>query len=223
MTNSLNSIEIINVTKSYYFEKPRTLKKWVSSMLKPYGKFTVINNFSLKVGKGEFVVITGLNGCGKTTLLKLMAGITVPDKGKIITSGKIVPLIELGAGFNYELTGRENIAINATILGIDKKTIETIINSIITYSGLRRFIDIPIKRYSSGMISRLAFSIAAFAKPDILLLDEIFAACDMNFKLKSKKKLESFRRKKITIVLTAHSVETLKIKPDRIVMLEKLK
>ena len=159
-----------DVTKKYYLEKPRTLKKWFQSILTPYERLIIIKHLSMTVYKGEFILIQGLNGCGKTTLLKLIAGITAPDKGVIKTVGRIVPLIELGAGFNYDLTGRENIVINSSILGIQKSEIKNIIPKIIEFSGISEFIDFPIKRYSTGMVSRLAFSIAVFSRPDILLL-----------------------------------------------------
>lgn len=198
------AIILQNITKQYYLEKPRTLKKWFSHIFSPFEKFTVINNFSLKVNKGDFILISGSNGSGKTTLLKLMAGITDPDKGKITTYGKIVPLIELSAGFNHELTGRENIMINATILGIEKKRIKQIIPKIIKFSGLDNFIDVPLKRYSSGMVSRLAFSIAIFSQPDILLLDEIFAVGDEKFRKKSTEQLKNFKKEGRTVILTTH-------------------
>lgn len=193
-----------NITKQYYLEKPRTLKKWFHHFYSPFKKFVVFRNFSLKVNKGELVLITGPNGSGKTTLLKLIAGIIEPDKGKIITQGKIVPLIELSAGFNPELTGRENIMIYATILGIEREKIKQIIPKIIKFSQLRNFIDVPIKRYSTGMVSRLAFSIAAYSDPDILLIDEIFAVGDKEFRKKSIKKILEFKQKNVTIVLSTH-------------------
>lgn len=198
------ALRLNNISKRYYLEKPRTLKRWFKTIFSPFDTFTVIKNFSLSVKKGEFVLITGPNGCGKTTLLKLIAGITAPDRGVIKTYGKVVPLIELGAGFNYELTGRENIITNATILGIEKKTITRIIPDIIKFSDLHDFIDIPVKRYSTGMVSRLAFSIAVYSNPDILLLDEIFAVGDEDFREKSMKKLKDFKKKGVTIIISSH-------------------
>lgn len=198
------AIILENITKQYYLEKPRTLKKWFRHIFSPFDKFTVIKNFSLRVNKGEFVLITGPNGSGKTTLLKLIAGITEPGKGKITTYGKIVPLIELSTGFNAELTGRENIMTNATILGIEKKRIIQIIPKIIKFSGLHNFIDVPIKRYSTGMVSRLAFSIAIYSKPDILLLDEIFAVGDKQFQNKSINILKKLHKTGVTIVVCSH-------------------
>ena len=198
------AIVINNITKKYYLEKPRTLKKWFHTIISPFEKFTVFKNFSLSVNKGEFILITGSNGSGKTTLLKLIAGITFPDEGSIKTYGRIVPLIELGAGFNYELTGEENIVTNATILGIQKSKIKEIIPKIVSFSGLKDFIDVPLKRYSTGMVTRLAFSIAVYSNPNILLIDEIFAVGDNEFRKKSIKRILDFKKKSITIVLTSN-------------------
>jgi ABC-type polysaccharide/polyol phosphate transport system ATPase subunit len=208
-----------NITKKYYLEKPQTLKRLLKNLFHPFEKFTVIKNFSLTINKGEFILLTGPNGSGKTTLLKLIAGIIKPDSGEIKTYGRIVPLIELGAGFNFELTGRENILINATILGLSKKEIKEKMNAIISFSEIGRFIDIPLKRYSTGMISRLAFSIAAFSNPDILLLDEIFAVGDINFRQKISTVLSQFKKQKKTIILTTNFPLGLKIF-DREVLLD---
>jgi ABC-type polysaccharide/polyol phosphate transport system ATPase subunit len=212
-------IIIENITKQYYLEKPRTLKKLFRHFFSPFEKFTVIKNFSLRVNKGEFILIKGRNGSGKTTLLKLIAGITEPDKGRITTYGKIVPIIELSAGFNTELTGRENIMINATILGIEKKRIIQIIPKIIKFSGLYGFIDVPIKRYSTGMTARLAFSIAAYSKPDILLLDEIITVGDKQFQKKSINILKKFQKDKITILLCSH-FDLDELSPTRTIILK---
>jgi ABC-type polysaccharide/polyol phosphate transport system ATPase subunit len=214
-------ILIENITKQYYLEKPRTLKKWFSHLFSPFDKFTVIKNFSLRVNKGEFVLITGPNGSGKTTLLKLIARITEPDSGTIKTFGRIVPLIELGAGFNYELTGRENIIINATILGIDKKRMKEITSKVVNFSGLKNFIDIPLKRYSTGMVSRLAFAIASHSSPDILLLDEVFAVGDKKYLKKSLTKLKYFLKNGVTIILSSHFSDYLNLNyPHREVKLK---
>lgn len=197
-------IEITDITKKYYLESPRTLKKLFQNVFRPFSTFTVIRDFSFTANQGEFILVTGPNGSGKTTLLKLIAGITSPDKGLIRTVGRIVPLIELGAGFNYELSGMENALIYASILGISKKEIKRIMQEIVAYSGLKEFINIPLKRYSSGMITRLAFSIAAFSKPDVLLLDEVFAVGDKDFRNKSIKQIEQFRKNKVTILFSTN-------------------
>ena len=214
------AVVINNVTKEYYFEKPRTFKNWVNNLMSPFEKFTVIDNFSLTIQQGEFIVVTGPNGCGKTTLLRLMAGITEPDQGSITMNGRVVPLIDLGAGFNNELTGRENTMINATILGVKKKKILEIMPKIIDFSELNNFIDVPLKRYSTGMIARLAFSIAVYAKPDILLLDEVFAIGDERFQEKSLDKLHRLKRDGVTIILISHYYQWID-QIDRIIKLPK--
>ncbi len=212
-----------NITKRYYLEKPRTFKKWFNTLFSPFEKFTVIECFSLTVRRGEFVLITGPNGSGKTTLLKLIAGITEPDSGLIKTYGKVVPLIELGAGFNYELTGLENIIINATILGIGKEKIKKIIPNIVRFSGLKNFINAPVKRYSTGMVMRLAFSIAVYSEPEILLLDEIFEVGDGKFRKKSVKKLEELQKNNVTIILCSHYYDYLSIIDKKIFLEDPVK
>lgn len=202
--NTKSVVILKNVSKSYYIEKPRTIKVWLKSLFSPFEKFFVIKNFSMNINKGEFVLVNGRNGSGKTTLLRLIAGITEADRGIIETNGKVVPILELGAGFNPELTGRENITINATILNVGKKNLKLISGRIIKLSGLKDFIDVPVKRYSTGMISRLAFSIAVHSNPDILLLDEVFAVGDREFQKKSIKILTRFHEEKKTIIVCSH-------------------
>lgn len=193
-----------NISKRYYLERPRSLKKWFRAVFSPFESLVVFKDFSLRVKRGECILVQGTNGSGKSTLLKLIAGITTADSGEIKTYGKVVPLIELGAGFNYELTGRENILINATILGISKGMIEKITPEVIEFAEIESFIDVPLKRYSTGMLSRLAFSIAVFSQPEILLLDEIFAVGDQQFRRKSIKRLKEFKKKGVTIILCSH-------------------
>ncbi|GIW64718.1 MAG: hypothetical protein KatS3mg092_0651 [Patescibacteria group bacterium] len=204
MKNNQPAVIIDKITKEYYLEKPKTLKTWFKNIFSPFKKYPVFKDFSLKINKGEAVIITGPNGSGKTTLLKLIAGITFPDKGKIQTFGKVVPLIELGAGFNYELTGLENIWINGTILGIEKEKLVKLIPKIIDFSELNDFINIPLKRYSTGMITRLAFSIAVYSEADIFLLDEVFAVGDEKFQRKSINYINKFLERKKTLILSTN-------------------
>lgn len=204
MKNNQPAVIIDKITKEYYLEKPKTLKTWFKNIFSPFKKYLVFKDFSLKINKGEAVIITGPNGSGKTTLLKLIAGITFPDKGKIQTFGKVVPLIELGAGFNYELTGLENIWINGTILGIEKEKLVKLIPKIIDFSELNDFINIPLKRYSTGMITRLAFSIAVYSEADIFLLDEVFAVGDEKFQRKSINYINKFLERKKTLILSTN-------------------
>ncbi|MFN4212834.1 MAG: ABC transporter ATP-binding protein [Microgenomates group bacterium] len=216
------AVIINNITKEYYLEKPKTLKNWFKNIFKPFKKHTVFKNFSLTINKGDFLVITGPNGSGKTTLLKLIAGITFPDRGEIKTFGKVVPLIELGAGFNYELTGLENIWINGTILGIEKEKLKKLIPKIIEFSELKEFINIPIKRYSTGMISKLAFIIAIYSEPEILILDEIFSVGDQEFVKKSIKNLLLLKNNGVTIIISTHFDKGINLY-DKKINLKKIK
>jgi len=216
-------VQVDNITKRFYLERPRTIKKWIRNIFSPFATFTVIKNFSLSVRAGELILITGKNGSGKTTLLRLIAGITQPDRGNIQVIGKVVPLIELGGGFNQDLTGRENILINATILGMQKREIMDKMESILRFSGIRKFIDIPVKRYSTGMVARLAVAIAYEASPDILLMDEVFSVGDAAFQKKNLKRINDLRKKGVAVLVVSHYRHLLRNIADRVVELRKLR
>lgn len=171
--------------------------------------FWAVNNISFEIKKGESIGIIGENGSGKSTLLKLIAGVLTPTKGKIFVDGKISPLIELGAGFHPELTGRENIYLNGTILGLSVKEIDRKFDEIVNFSELSDFIDTPVKHYSSGMYMRLGFSIAIHVEPDILLVDEILAVGDIAFQEKCLNKMREFKNKGITIIIISHSPDLI--------------
>lgn len=172
--------------------------------------FWALKDVSFKIHKGESIGIIGANGSGKSTILKLMAGVLTPTVGKVSVKGRVGPLIELGAGFHPELTGRENIYLNGTILGLSKKEIDQKFNDIVAFSELEDFIDTPVKHYSSGMYMRLGFSIAININPDILLIDEILTVGDIAFQKKCLKKMEEFRMKEVTIIIVTHSLELVK-------------
>jgi homopolymeric O-antigen transport system ATP-binding protein len=169
-----------------------------------------LKNISLDISEGETLGIIGHNGAGKSTLLKVVSGVMKPIEGEVSVQGKIAPLIELGAGFDPELTGRENIYLNASILGFSRKEINGKYNSIVEFSELKDFIDAPLKNYSSGMIARLGFSIATEVDPDILIIDEVLAVGDAQFKMKSKERILQFRKKGITILFVSHNMEEVK-------------
>ena len=169
-----------------------------------------LTHISLDIPEGEALGIIGHNGAGKSTLLKVISGVIKPVEGEILIRGRIAPLIELGAGFDPELTGRENIYLNAAILGFSRKEIESKIDRIVEFSELQEFVDSPLKNYSSGMVSRLGFSIATEVDPDILIIDEVLAVGDASFKRKSIERILEFRNNGITIIFVSHSMEEIR-------------
>ncbi len=175
-----------------------------------FDEFWALRNISFSVDKGESCALIGANGSGKSTMLKIISGILTPTKGSVEVNGSIAPLIELGAGFDYELTGRENIFLNGAILGYNKKLMLKKYDEIIDFSELRNFIDVPVKNYSSGMIARLGFSIATMVKPEILVVDEILAVGDQAFQDKCHKRLEDMMNSGTTVLLVSHSAADIK-------------
>ena len=218
------AISIENVSKAFkiYHDKPLTLKeKMLNLRSNEYSTFNAVNDLSLDIKKGETVALIGHNGCGKSTLLKLITKILYPDHGKIKVNGRISSLIELGAGFHPDFTGRENIYTNASIFGLSRNEINKKIESIIQFSELGEFIDNPVRTYSSGMYMRLAFSVAINVDPEILLIDEILSVGDANFQKKCFDKIESFRNQGVTIVIVTHDLGTVEKICDRVVWMDK--
>ncbi len=206
-----NAIEIRNMTKSFkiYKDQSRTIKeRLIRSASRPEVK-TVLQDISLDIHKGETVALIGTNGSGKSTLLKLMTKILYPNQGEIETQGKLASLLELGAGFHPDFTGRENIYFNASVFGMSRNEIESRVNDIIEFSELGENIDEPVRTYSSGMYMRLAFSVAINVDADILLIDEILAVGDQHFQNKCFEKLEELRDSDKTIVIVSHALETV--------------
>ena len=183
-------------------------------------RHVVLREISFEITQGECVGFVGRNGVGKSTILGMIAGVLKPDSRKIFVKGRVSPLLELGAGFHPDLTGRENIILNGILLGMTKKEVLSKIDSIIEFSGIKDFIDQPIRIYSSGMVARLAFSVIAHLDPEILLIDEILAVGDIEFQKKSYNKILEFKQKRITIVLVSHSLENIKMLCDRAIWLE---
>ena len=211
-TDNPYAILVYDVTKKFkvYYDKASTLKEhmffWKQNKS---DEFTALKNINLKIKKGETVGLIGVNGSGKSTLLKLMTKIIYPTSGKIITHGKLTSLLELGAGFHQDFTGRENIYFNASIFGLTKKEIDQRLDEIIEFSELGEFIDNPVRTYSSGMYMRLAFSIAINVDAEILLIDEILAVGDQHFQEKCFKKLEELKNSDKTIVIVSHSLDQI--------------
>ena len=192
-------------------DKPRTLKeKILFSKRNKVERITILNNITLDIQKGETVALIGTNGSGKSTLLKLMTKIIYPTKGTIKTYGKLTSLLELGAGFHPDFTGRENIYFNAAIFGLTKQEIEKRLDQIIEFAELGDFIDNPVRTYSSGMYMRLAFSIAINVDAEILLIDEILAVGDQHFQDKCFAKLHELKESDKTIVIVTHNLEQVK-------------
>ncbi len=204
-------------------EKTTTLKGAALGLFnkKKYSEFKALKNINFKVRKGEFFGIIGRNGSGKSTLLKLLAGIYVSDRGagKITINGKLSPFLELGVGFNPELTGRENLFLGGSILGMSKNQIEEKFDSIVAFSELREFIDMKLKNYSSGMQVRLAFSLAINAHAEILLMDEVLAVGDTNFQSKCLSEFNKYKEQGKTVVLVTHDIATAQRYCDRVMLL----
>lgn len=215
MKNKKNdiAIDVNHVTKTFklYSDKPQTLKeRLVRGWKNKTEERVVLKNINLEIKKGETVALIGVNGSGKSTLLKLMTKIIYPNKGTLKTYGKLTSLLELGAGFHPDFTGRENIYFNAAIFGLTKKEIDERLQDIIEFSELGDFIDSPVRTYSSGMYMRLAFSVAINVDAEILLIDEILAVGDQHFQDKCFAKLEELAKSKMTIVIVSHSLDSIK-------------
>lgn len=203
-----NAIEVNHVSKSFkiYMDKGHTIKeKVVSSKRRKYEKREVLKDISFTVKRGQALGLIGYNGCGKSTTLKLLSKIMYPDSGSIVMNGRVSSLLELGAGFHPDMSGRENIYINASIFGLSKKEIDARLDDIIAFSELEEFIDNPVRTYSSGMYMRLAFSVAINVDADILLVDEILAVGDVNFQAKCFTRLREIKAEGTTIVIVSHS------------------
>lgn len=209
MRNQENAIEVNNITKKFriYYDKGALLKeKVIFRNRNKYEERWVLNGISFDVKKGEAIGLIGHNGCGKSTTLKLLTKIMFPDTGSIDMCGRVSSLLELGAGFHPDMSGRDNIYINASIFGLSKKEIDSRLKDIIEFSELEEFIDNPVRTYSSGMYMRLAFSVAINVNADILLIDEILAVGDANFQNKCFNKMLEIKKKGTTIVLVSHAL-----------------
>ena len=182
--------------------------------------FWALNDVSLKVKKGEVVGLIGSNGAGKSTLLKVVSGVMKPTKGKVTVNGDISPMIELGAGFDMNLTARENIYLNGAILGYSKKFLIEKFDEIVEFSELREVLDVPVKNFSSGMIAKLAFSIATIVNPQILIVDEILSVGDIKFQEKSKNKMMEMITGGTTVLYVSHSIDSIKSLCTKVVWLE---
>ena len=189
-------------------------------MHKKENEFWALQDVSFKVEKGQVVGFVGSNGAGKSTLLKVVSGVMKPTKGKVLVGGNICPMIELGAGFDLDLNARENIYLNGAVMGYSKDFIDSKYQEIVDFSELHDFLEVPVRNFSSGMIARLAFSVATIVEPEILIVDEILSVGDLNFQKKSENKMRSLISGGTTVLYVSHSIESIKSLCDKVVWLE---
>lgn len=224
MENIAVLIDNVSVKFNMQVEKIDNLKEYFVKMIKGqvnYKEFWALQDISFEVYKGEVFGLVGLNGAGKSTLLKVIAGVLKPTKGKLSVSGSIVPLIELGAGFDMELSARENIYLNGAILGYPKKFIDEKFNEIVDFAETRDFLDVPLKNYSTGMLARIAFAISTIVEPEILIVDEILAVGDYKFQEKCMNKINSMLANGVTVLFVSHSTSQVEQLCNRVAYIEK--
>ncbi len=220
-----NIIELRNIFMKFRMASQRveTLKEFVIRTIKrqlSFEDFVAVNDVSFDVKRGEVVGLIGLNGSGKSTTLKIISGILKPTSGSVVIKGKISPLIELGAGFDFDLTARENVFLNGAVLGYSKKEMLEKMDEIIEFSELQDFMDTPIKNFSSGMVARLAFAIATQIDPEILIVDEILGVGDFLFQQKCEQRINKMMSGGTTVVIVSHSIEQIERLCDRVVWLD---
>lgn len=222
----MSMIEVNNASMRFNMakEKHESLKEYFLAAVQgrlQFEEFYALRDVSLTVERGDFYGLVGLNGSGKSTLLKVISGVFKPSAGSVTVRGTIAPLIELGAGFDFDLTARENIFLNGTVLGMTPKYIREKFDEIVEFSELRDFLDIPLKNYSSGMVSRLAFAVATTTKPDVLIADEILAVGDFLFQQKCEARMQELMGGGTTVILVSHSIEQIERMCNKVTWLEK--
>lgn len=204
-------------------DKIQSIKEYLVALARGklrYDSFFALSEISFSVGRGEVLGIVGSNGAGKSTLLKVIAGILVPTSGDLRVKGRVVPMLELGSGFDDDLTGRENIFLNGAILGYSEQFLRERFDEIVAFSGLYDFLDVPVRNYSSGMVMRLAFSIASMVEPDVLIVDEILAVGDSRFQEKSYARMLELMRRGTTVLLVSHDLGQIRRLCDRVLWLD---
>ena len=209
-----NAVEVKNVTMEFNMSKEKvdSIKEYFIKLVKRelhFEQFLALKDVSVTIEQGDVFGIVGLNGSGKSTLLKVISGILKPTKGTVKTVGTISPMIELGAGFDMDLTARENIFLNGSVLGYSKQMMEEKFDEILEFSELQPFVDVAVKNYSSGMVARLAFAIATITKPEILIVDEILAVGDFLFQQKCEKRIREMMDRGTTVIIVSHTIEQI--------------
>lgn len=225
--NIMISIEEVSMRFNLGIEKGFSLKQAFVNLFKKDKKAKKVNNdfwalkhINFKIEQGEVVGFIGTNGAGKSTLLKIIAGVMQPTKGKVKAYGNICPMIELGAGFDPQLTAKENIYLNGAVMGYSKELIDSKFNEIVEFSELKDFLDVPVQNFSSGMTARLAFSIATIVEPEILIVDEILSVGDIAFQAKSEKKMMNMITGGTTVLFVSHSIDQIQKMCDKIVWID---
>lgn len=218
-------IKADNVSVKYMmtYDRVKSIKEYLVQLVKgkiQYEEFWALKDISFEVRRGEVLGIIGHNGAGKSTLLKVISGILKPTSGTVQVNGVVVPMLELGSGFDFDLTGRENIFLNGSILGYSEKFLKSKYDEIVEFSELGQFIDVPLRNYSSGMVMRLAFSIATVVQPDILIVDEILAVGDADFQEKSKKRMLELMGGGTTVLFVSHSLLQIREMCNKAIWLE---
>ena len=218
-------IEVQNVTMRFHMnnDKIMSLKEFVTRRIRgkiTYTDFTALSDVSFSVQKGETLGLIGHNGAGKSTMLKIISGILKPTEGKVIRNGNVVPMLELGSGFDMDLTGRENIFLNGAILGYTEEYLNSKYDEIVAFSELDDFIESPIRNYSSGMLARLAFSVASVIEPEILIVDEILSVGDSEFQKKSRERMMKLMGEGTTVLFVSHNMGQIREMCNRVVWLE---
>lgn len=223
MSNTIINVSGVTMRFRMNNDKILSLKEFITTALRgklKYDEFTALDNVSFEVHKGETLGLIGHNGAGKSTMLKVISGILKPTEGSVSCSGNIVPMLELGSGFDFDLTGRENIFLNGAILGYSEEFLLEKYDEIVEFSELGKFIEMPIRNYSSGMLARLAFSIATVVKPEILIVDEILSVGDADFQEKSRARMMELMGGGTTVLFVSHSLDQIRQMCHRVVWLE---
>ena len=222
---SRTMIEVQNVTMRFHMnnDKIMSLKEFVTRRIRgkiTYTDFTALSDVSFSVQKGETLGLIGHNGAGKSTMLKIISGILKPTEGKVIRNGNVVPMLELGSGFDMDLTGRENIFLNGAILGYTEEYLNSKYDEIVAFSELDDFIESPIRNYSSGMLARLAFSVASVIEPEILIVDEILSVGDSEFQKKSRERMMKLMGEGTTVLFVSHNMGQIREMCNRVIWIE---
>lgn len=222
--NKIVEVENVSIKFNMASERIESMKEYVIKRIKgaiKYDEFFALTDVSFSMNRGESVALVGLNGCGKSTLLKTIAGVLKPYKGRVVVNGSTAPLIELGAGFDMDLTAEENVYLNGALLGHSHEEMESYLNDIIDFSELGNFMGVPVKNFSSGMLARLGFSIATIGKPDLLIVDETLAVGDFTFQKKCEERIGKMLENGTSLLFVSHDVEQVKKLCQRVIWIEK--